>query len=802
MGDSVLKFVIDATLKGSGFKDAGASLGDLQKKAQESDTAFEEAAQGAEGLGEAIKQSATEATSAYNEQEAVQNRLAKSMLDMEQATSTLAQAQAELEANTDPEKQLELASNVADARVALDGEKQKVDELKGKLSELSANTSKASQSQGFLQKTTQELNQGMSGAIQGLTGMSVSSFGVVGAVTALAGGLKYAIDQAAEAERGMAQTEAVIRSTGGAAGLTAQEIADMAGALSQSSTFSDDAVQKGQNLLLTFTGIGREVFPMATQAMLDMATAMGTDASSGAIQLGKALNDPTAGIAALSRVGVVFTSEQKNLIKSLQDTGDMAGAQKVILAELNKEFGGSAAAAVDTYSGQLTLLKNNFDNLAEAVGGEFIPVLAEAAGTLNLLMTWTDKVNAKLEEHSGEVVHTAQTYEEYIAELERAAKVAGYEVNAEGQLVSVIRGRGMQTETVIDATYQLTEAEYAQIQATDATTLAWSRFSDTNTYVTAGLEAGKQSVEAWSQSQKDAALAADALKQSEQDLATIIGGTLGPAQEEFHEKQVTAWGDIQTTQAAIDVLNGKQYLTPAQQTELETLKGTLEDQKQVYADNATAHEEATARIVFGFIQQRMAADGLQEGEIAALGEIGLAWGIYDQTTADALAAVDGAITEHGTNAQAIIDALHGSIEDLPDTTNIAINVNTNYTSSGSPSPAAGEVGIGPSGGTGIPGTDINDEPPGPGGAQGMDFIVPPGYPNDSFPIRVQSGEHVVVTPSGEGGGMGGGGFINYGNITITAAPGESAKALWGRLKVEAARDARSAVSAGAKVAGI
>jgi hypothetical protein len=35
-----------------------------------------------------------------------------------------------------------------------------------------------------------------------------------------------------------------------------------------------------------------------------------------------------------------------------------------------------------------------------------------------------------------------------------------------------------------------------------------------------------------------------------------------------------------------------------------------------------------------------------------------------------------------------------------------------------------------------------------GYAEGGDFIVPPGFENDSFPMRVQSGEHVTVTPAG------------------------------------------------------
>ena len=36
------------------------------------------------------------------------------------------------------------------------------------------------------------------------------------------------------------------------------------------------------------------------------------------------------------------------------------------------------------------------------------------------------------------------------------------------------------------------------------------------------------------------------------------------------------------------------------------------------------------------------------------------------------------------------------------------------------------------------------------GASGLDFTVPQGFPNDSFPILVESGEHVSVTPSGQG----------------------------------------------------
>lgn len=206
-------------------------------------------------------------------------------------------------------------------------------------------------------------------AVLGAVGLATAAVGTLGA------GLGLAVTEAMGAQEVMAQTQAVIESTGGAAGMTAEQIADMATSLSLQSRFSDDAIQTGQNLLLTFTNIGEETFPAATQAMVDMAAAMGTDVKGGAIQLGKALNDPVMGITALSRVGVSFTEDQKEVIKSLVETGDVAGAQAIILAELNKEFGGSAAAAAETFGGKLDVMKNRLLNVAEGIGMQLLPIL-------------------------------------------------------------------------------------------------------------------------------------------------------------------------------------------------------------------------------------------------------------------------------------------------------------------------------------------------------------------------------------------------------------------------------------------
>ena len=141
--------------------------------------------------------------------------------------------------------------------------------------------------------------------------------------------------------------------------------------------FGDEAILSGENLLLTFTNIGKDIFPDATETMLDMSQALGQDISSSAIQLGKALQDPVLGVTALRRVGVNFTEEQQEMINSMVESGDIMGAQKLILAELSKEFGGSAVAAGKTLTGQWTILGNQFSNVAENVGNSLIPILSQ-----------------------------------------------------------------------------------------------------------------------------------------------------------------------------------------------------------------------------------------------------------------------------------------------------------------------------------------------------------------------------------------------------------------------------------------
>lgn len=182
-------------------------------------------------------------------------------------------------------------------------------------------------------------------------------------------------------EKAVTQLNAALRSTGRYSDETSAALQKQAAALQNVTTYGDEAVIGAQALLLTFKQIGGDVFPRATEAVLDMSYAMGQDLKSTVVQLGKALNDPIVGITALARVGVTFSESQKKVIKELAETGRLAEAQALILDELESEFGGSARAARDTFGGALQAVKNRIGDLLEAKGDSLTALIA----TLNQL---------------------------------------------------------------------------------------------------------------------------------------------------------------------------------------------------------------------------------------------------------------------------------------------------------------------------------------------------------------------------------------------------------------------------------
>lgn len=231
----------------------------------------------------------------------------------------------------------------------------------------------------------------LNSAMTGLASTAALAFSAFAAYDFISG----SIDAFNESDQALAQLNATLKSTQGELGLTTEALQGQAKAMQQLTTFDDDAVISMQAVLATFTQIKGEVFTNAVPAILDLSTKMGQDLKGSAVQVGKALNDPIAGITALRRVGVSFTDSQKSVIESLVQTGQVAEAQKLILAELNKEFGGSAQAAAAAGTGPWKQLQNQFGDVREEVGElaltigkDLLPVIKSLVAGASDMIKW------------------------------------------------------------------------------------------------------------------------------------------------------------------------------------------------------------------------------------------------------------------------------------------------------------------------------------------------------------------------------------------------------------------------------
>lgn len=173
----------------------------------------------------------------------------------------------------------------------------------------------------------------------------------------------------AEAERALAKLDQAVKNNGGAAGRTTKELEEMSSELQNISIYGDDAIQTAQSLLLRFNSIRGDNFDRATKSVLDLSSALDKDLSTTALALGRALEDPEAGLKRLARTGIIFSQAQQDIVKNFVDTGRLAEAQGFILDELEAKFGGAAEAARDNFGGALTGLQNALGDLLEGKNG-------------------------------------------------------------------------------------------------------------------------------------------------------------------------------------------------------------------------------------------------------------------------------------------------------------------------------------------------------------------------------------------------------------------------------------------------
>jgi phenylpyruvate tautomerase PptA (4-oxalocrotonate tautomerase family) len=256
-------------------------------------------------------------------------------------------------------------------------------EIRARVQKLRGDLNKA---EGMVRGSAKNMQTSVSSIGFASAGIAAAAFGAVVAATAASGIKSYA-----ELERKILRTESIIKATGNAAQLSSKQLVDLANRLDLATLNDRDSILDAINAMQTFRSVSGDTFERSIELSVDLAEVLGTDLRSQVVQLGKALEDPITGLTALRRVGVSFTEQQKEQIKTLVASGNALKAQGVILDEISKQVGGAAEGAAGGLSGKVDTLSFRWREFKESLASSEA-VISSIGGALDSLAATLEKL--------------------------------------------------------------------------------------------------------------------------------------------------------------------------------------------------------------------------------------------------------------------------------------------------------------------------------------------------------------------------------------------------------------------------
>lgn len=197
--------------------------------------------------------------------------------------------------------------------------------------------------------------------------------------TAITAGFGMAISAAEESEVATRRLEQVFKSMGEKTGKAAKQAEEYASKLQMVIGVEDEEIMAVQAKLATFQAVSNQigrtsgVFNRATSAAFDLAAAGFGEASQNATQLGKALQEPLKGMAALRKSGSLTVADMERIGKRYRQTGNLLEAQNSILKAVEKQVKGVAAATATESS----KMKVSWSELMESIGRTVLPTFSK-----------------------------------------------------------------------------------------------------------------------------------------------------------------------------------------------------------------------------------------------------------------------------------------------------------------------------------------------------------------------------------------------------------------------------------------
>jgi hypothetical protein len=211
------------------------------------------------------------------------------------------------------------------------------------------------------------------------------------AVAGLGGFLANAVKGAEDARIANEKLGSVLDTMG--FGAATDRVSAYAESLEKTVAVDADVIKATQTKLATFGNLTKTVgkaggaFDRATVAALDMAAAGFGTAEGNAVQLGKALQNPIKGIAALAKSGVDFTDKEKEKIKALTESGKLLEAQEIILKAVEGQVGNTAKNSASSFD----KMKFALAGVSDTFGDLLLPIIEAVAPKLTALADWATK---------------------------------------------------------------------------------------------------------------------------------------------------------------------------------------------------------------------------------------------------------------------------------------------------------------------------------------------------------------------------------------------------------------------------
>lgn len=266
-----------------------------------------------------------------------------------------------------------------------------------------------------------------SGAAKAIGALGLAATGAAAAV----GGIAYKlITMAEEGIQAENRIKNVVK-TMGLFGAQSEEVADrlikVADATELATGVDADLIMSSQAKLATFkelaktAGITGGAFDRATQASVDMAAVFGGDASNYAVQLGKALEDPEKGLAALKRTGALTSSQIKEISTEFAQTGNRARTFDQVLKAIETQVGGAASATARGTAKMKASFGQMLDEIGKPMAEVFSKFASDVANMTPQITASLNQVAPKIREVGGTI--TAALAEALQGDTSRMVKI-------------------------------------------------------------------------------------------------------------------------------------------------------------------------------------------------------------------------------------------------------------------------------------------------------------------------------------------------------------------------------------------